>query len=110
MDLSERPDQDAQGLYVQLNKAMASHDMKAVSRAMRDFAGKLHIETVWGRSVYHIQERSDHRVFARMEQREDSSNLYLLEQNNCPVNSGEILPERPYPWSSKDKSREMETI
>jgi hypothetical protein len=39
MDLSERPDQDAQGLYVQLNKAMASHDMKAVSRAMRDFAG-----------------------------------------------------------------------
>jgi len=39
MDLSERPDQDAQGLYVQLNKAMASHDMKAVSRAMSDFAG-----------------------------------------------------------------------
>jgi len=39
MDLSERPDQEAQGLYVQLNKAMASHDMKAVSRAMKDFAG-----------------------------------------------------------------------
>jgi hypothetical protein len=39
MDLNERPDQDAQGLYLQLNKAMASHDMKAVSRAMRDFAG-----------------------------------------------------------------------
>jgi hypothetical protein len=67
MDLSERPDQDAQGLYVELNKAMASYDLKAVSRAMRDFAGKLHIETVWGRSVYHIQVRSDHRVFARME-------------------------------------------
>jgi hypothetical protein len=39
MDLNERTDRESQGLYLQLNKAMASHDMKAVSRAMRDFAG-----------------------------------------------------------------------
>ena len=39
MNLNERTDRDAQGLYLQLNKAMASHDMRAVYRAMRDFAG-----------------------------------------------------------------------
>ncbi|MCE8425958.1 MAG: hypothetical protein J5U17_09310 [Candidatus Methanoperedens sp.] len=78
MDLNEKTDRDAQGLYLQLNKAMANHDMKAVSRAMRDFAG----------IGYSIQIMTRH-VAKNGDRLEITS---TLEKHNMIVNGRKHLP------------------
>src|SRR4030066_2152833 len=78
MDLSERPDQEAQGLYVQLNKAMASHDMKAVSRAMKDFAGIGYSNQIMTR---HVAKNGDRLEITS-----------TLEKHNMIVNGRKHIP------------------